>query len=134
MAELLRVALSLAVVLGLFWGFARVSSRRLGGGSRAVVRVVGRRALGRSASVAVVEVGERVLVVGVSDSGVRLLTELDPEEIAQPVAPVDGTDEEAAAAPTGLAGLGGSVLSGQTWRQAWLAVTSRGDAGGPSHG
>ncbi len=78
----LRVVVSLGVVLLLFWAVARVSQRRLGlGGARSPLRVLGRQALGRNASVAVVEVGERVLVVGVADSGVRLLTELDPDEL-----------------------------------------------------
>ena len=52
-------------------------------GSRALLKVRGRQSLSRTASVAVVEVGNRVLVVGVSEGGVRLLTELDPEEIAE---------------------------------------------------
>ncbi len=83
MVELvLRVVVSLGVVLGAFWLLARVGSRRLGGRDRALVRVCSRQSLSRGSSLAVVEVGSRVLVVGVSDSGVRLLTELDPAELA----------------------------------------------------
>ena len=112
-SSLLRVVSSLAVVLGLFW-FDRPDrpARQVGGRDRALVRVRSRQALSRGSSLAVVEVGSRVLVLGVSDAGVRLLTELDPGQIAEP---------ELAASPapalTGLPGsaLAGSVLSPVTW-------------------
>lgn len=126
-----RVVVSLGIVLGLLWLVARVSSRRLAGGPRALVRVLGRSALGRNASVAVVEVGERVLVLGVSDGGVRLLTELDPEEVPGTSAPAPAlagssvTDPPLAAAARSGAPLAGSVLAPATWRQAWAAATSR---------
>lgn len=77
----IRVVVSLGVVLGLFWAVTRLGSRKLGGRDRALVRVRSRQALSRGSSLAVVEVGSRVLVVGVSDAGVRLLTELDPFEL-----------------------------------------------------
>jgi flagellar protein FliO/FliZ len=123
----LRLAVSLGVVLGLFWLIARTSAKKLGG-SRALLRVHGRQSLSRTASVAVVEVGSRVLVVGVSEGGVRLLTELDPEEIADPglavaddvLAPRAPGARRAARTP-----LAGSMLSGQTWKQAWAAATSK---------
>jgi flagellar protein FliO/FliZ len=77
-----RVVLSLGVVLGLFWVVARTGSKKLGGGrDRTLVRVRSRQSLSRGSSLAVVEVGSRVLVVGVSDNGVRLLTEMDPAEL-----------------------------------------------------
>ena len=76
-----RVVISLGVVLGLFWTIARIGSRKVGGRDRSLVRVRSRQALSRGSSLAVVEVGSRVLVVGVSDAGVRLLTELDPFEL-----------------------------------------------------
>ncbi len=77
----IRVVVSLGVVLGLFWAVTRLGARKLGGRDRALVRVRSRQALSRGSSLAVVEVGSRVLVVGVSDAGVRLLTELDPFEL-----------------------------------------------------
>ncbi len=117
----LRLGVSLGVVLGLFWLVARVSARRLGGG-QAVLRVRGRQSLSRTASVAVVEVGGRVLVVGVSDGGVQLLTELDPAEVEEtspePAAPAHRAQPAAGA-------LAGSVVSAQTWKQAWAAATRR---------
>lgn len=130
MVELvLRVTFSLAVVLGLFWLAARFASRRFSGGTRSLVRVVGRQALGRSASLAVVEIGGRVLVVGVSESGVRLLTELDPEEIELPETDpaVVGTTvvNKAGLSKAKESVVAGSLLSTQTWRQAWAAATSK---------
>ena len=68
----LRLGLSLGIVLGLFWAIARTGSKRMGG-SRSLMKVRSRQSLSRSSSVAVVEVGSRVLVVGVSDGGVALL-------------------------------------------------------------
>ena len=125
----MRVTLSLAAVLGLFWLVARGASRRMAGASRGLVRVRGRQALSRTSSVAVVEVGDRVLVLGVSDGGVRLLTELDPEELAVEVATTQPAGEPT---PTrrvlpALPGsaVAGSVLSPATWRQAWAAATRR---------
>jgi len=80
-----RVVISLAVVLGLFWLVARTGARKVGVRDRGLVRVRSRQALSRGSSLAVVEVGARVLVVGVSDSGVRLLTEIDPLELESAV-------------------------------------------------
>ena len=119
----LRLVLSLAVVLGLFWAFARTGSRRMGA-SRSALKVRGRQALGRSASVAVVEVGSRVLVIGVGEGGVRLLTELDPEELEEPAVDPDGGNSIAGASVPATS-LGGSLLAPQTWKQAWAAATTK---------
>ncbi len=71
----LRVVLSLAVVLGLLWIIARRGGR--GRVKATTVQVVGRQSLGRRAGVAVVEVEGRRLLLGVTDQGVSMLTELD---------------------------------------------------------
>ncbi len=136
MVELvLRLGLSLGIVLGLFWAIARTSSRRMAG-SRSLLKVRGRQSLSRTASVAVVEVGNRVLVVGVSEGGVKLLTELDPEEIAElaetPQAgtgPTGGSTAGKRRATTPAPALGGSILAPDTWKSAWAAATSRPAAG-----
>jgi flagellar protein FliO/FliZ len=130
-----RVVFSLAVVLGLLWFIARTSSRRFGGSARSMVRVVARQSLARSASLAVVEVGDRVLVVGVSENGVSLLTEMDPSELPETTAlgsaardttsTLDSSSQAqvfaAHRAQTNRLG----VLSPQTWRQAWGAAAQR---------
>jgi flagellar protein FliO/FliZ len=80
---LLRVALTLACVLGLLWFVAR---RAQGGRSGAALRrrapaltVLGRQSLGGRTAVALVEVAGRRLVLGVCEHGVALLAEVDPE-------------------------------------------------------
>jgi flagellar protein FliO/FliZ len=145
MVELVvRLVFSLAVVLGMVILLARFGGRRFRGSADALVRVVHRQALSRSASVAVVSVGSRVLVLGTTEHQVQLLTELEPEELEHldPVAQVEqveqvgqpeqvGQVEQLAAAPAVRAArssdgaLAGSVLSAQTWRQALAAATGR---------
>ena len=78
----LRVLLSLAAVFGLLW----YAGRRLSGtgtvrrSRAAAVSVVGRQSLGGKTGVALVEVGGRRLLLGVSEHGVNLLTEVDMPE------------------------------------------------------
>jgi flagellar protein FliO/FliZ len=79
----IRLAFSLAVVLGLLILLARVSAKRFRGSTDAPIRVVHRQALSRGSAVAVVSVGSRVLVVGTTDQQVSLLTELDPTEVPE---------------------------------------------------
>ena len=124
-----RLLLSLGVVLGLFWAVARMGARRVGGRDRTLLRVRSRQALSRGSSIAVVEVGSsRVLVVGVSDAGVRLLTELDPFELdSVPTVLTEPTSEPTPAARVsqGVSPLGGSLFAPATWKQAWSAATGR---------
>jgi flagellar protein FliO/FliZ len=90
-AELtVRLVFSLAVVLGLLMLCARLAGRRFQGRQDTMVQVVHRQHISRNASVSVVNVAGRVLVLGSTDSEVRLLTELDPNE-------VDGSTETAVA-------------------------------------
>ncbi len=79
----IRLAFSLAVVLGLLTLLARVSAKRFRGATDAPIRVVHRQALSRGSAVAVVSVGSRVLVVGTTEQQVSLLTELDPRELPE---------------------------------------------------
>ncbi|MDO9379144.1 MAG: flagellar biosynthetic protein FliO [Nocardioidaceae bacterium] len=134
-----RLVVSLAVVLGLLLVLYRVSQRRLGGGTT-LLSVVGRQAVGRNSSVTVVTVGGRVLVLGVSEQQVSLLTELDPEtldttagDLVVDVDPVVVPTSRAAASTRGahaapaqrgqqLGAMGGSILSARTWRDAWTAT------------
>lgn len=77
----MRLIASLAVVVGLMLLLARLVGKRYGARAGAPVQVLHRQQLSRSASVAVITVGSRVLVVGSTDHQVSLLTELDPEEL-----------------------------------------------------
>ena len=86
----LRVALSLACVLGVLWFLAR---RLQGTGAvkrqrTAALSVVARQSLGGRTGVALVEIGDRRLLLGVSEHGVNLLTEVAVEPVTEPVAPV----------------------------------------------
>lgn len=72
-----RLAFSLAVVIGLIIVLARVSGRlRVGGGRTQDIKVVSRQALGRTASLTVAEVHGRTLLLGVTDQQISLITDL----------------------------------------------------------
>jgi flagellar protein FliO/FliZ len=97
-----RLALSLAVVLGLMWGISQVMRRRgLGPGPRRTARsvqieVLARRPLGRNTSITVVRAGDRAFVLGVTEHGITKLADAAFEEIdledeqAQWTAPAHG--------------------------------------------
>ncbi len=98
-----RLIFSLAVVMGLMWAAATVlrkrgmvtgSARR---GSGAEIELVARRSMGRNASIAVIKVGDRTMVVGVTD---HQITKLDDAELAV----IDLREEEAGATWTAPAG------------------------------
>ena len=122
----LRLVFSLAVVIGLLLLLARLGAKRFGGAGHGLVRVVHRQPLSRTAAVAVVTVGSRVLVLGTTDQQVSLLTELDADELVTedelsealgtaPGRPVDPSAD-------GPGAMSGSVLSGDTWKQALSAL------------
>ncbi|HEX7106892.1 MAG TPA: flagellar biosynthetic protein FliO [Acidothermaceae bacterium] len=104
LGPVLRMLVSLAIVLALMYIAARLLQRSRGGGSarpaagrlgafassmkkakvgrRAARRrprldVVARQPLGKSASVAVVRVGDRTMLIGITDASVQLLSEVD---------------------------------------------------------
>ncbi len=74
----LRIGFSLLIVFGLMWALARVARRPLSGrrgpGSLAVLH---RQQLSRGSALAVVQVGDRAMVLGVTDQHVSLLGETD---------------------------------------------------------
>jgi flagellar protein FliO/FliZ len=108
----LRVALSLACVLGLLWLSARGLRRTaVGRAGAAGVRVVGRQSLGQRSSVAVLQVGDRALLLGVTERSVSVLGEASLEDVGLlPSAPAErrepvtlvGASVPAAAAPVSL--------------------------------
>lgn len=82
----LRVALALACVLGVLWFLTR---RAAGTGAvkrsrQAAMSVVSKQSLGGRAGIALVEVQGRRLLLGVSEHGVNLLTEVDVPEPEDP--------------------------------------------------
>ena len=89
MTELvIRLVFSLAVVVGLLLLLGRFAGKRFQAKTGAVIQVVHRQPLSRSSGVAVVTVGDRVLVLGTTEQQVTLLTELDElpttEQVAEP--------------------------------------------------
>lgn len=139
----IRLIVSLAIVVGLLLLLARVGARRFRGQAGALVRVVHRQPLSRTSAVAVVAVGSRVLVLGTTEQQVSILTELEPDEIEghldlAPVETEEVDDDDLVTLDTLAArsarplladpleprgALAGSVLSPQTWRQAFAVAT-----------
>ena len=94
-ALLVRVVVSLAVVLAVMAGTGAVlrrsgvvgtapSGRRGTRRRAAAVEVIARHGLSRSASLTVVRLGDRALVLGVTEHQVSLLAEVDPAELDAP--------------------------------------------------
>ena len=92
---LVRVVVSLGVVLAVMAASAAVLRRsgvvgagpagRRGMRRRAMpIEVIARHGLSRTSSLAVIQLGERALVLGVTEHQVTLLTEIDPAELAAP--------------------------------------------------
>ncbi|MFG1925781.1 flagellar biosynthetic protein FliO [Cryptosporangium sp. NPDC048952] len=114
----LRAIFSLTVVLFLMWGLARLVRRPSGGRGLASLSVLSRQPLSRGASVAVVKVDDRALVLGVTDAQVTYLTETPLSAFERPAFAdvlADHTDDVLEAKPNGP--LAGSVLSPATWTQ-----------------
>ncbi len=131
----LRMVISLAIVLALMYIAARLLQRTRGGaparpsrrrltalassmkktkvGRRAARRraqldVIARQPLGKSASVAVVRVGDRTMLIGVTDASVQLLSEVDAALFDEEEATTE-LAEIAAAAPVSASSAGANA-------------------------
>lgn len=93
LATWLRLGLALALVLGMILAL-QWAARRFGQGARGSdgIRVVSQRSLGPKLSLAVIEVGGRTLLVGLSPNGVAPVADLTSS-------PVGGAAPGAALAP-----------------------------------
>jgi flagellar protein FliO/FliZ len=83
-----RLLFSLAIVIGLMWvaaqqlrkrGYGGIGAKRPGAGVQ--VELLARRSMGRNSSIAVVRVGDRSMVVGVTDHQINKLDDVEIEEI-----------------------------------------------------
>lgn len=121
----LRIGFSLLVVFGLMWGLAKVARRPLSGhrGS-GTLTVLNRQQLARGAAVAVVQVADKALILGVTDQQVSLLGETDPDRFGKQAHLVERRDTvplvpddvlPPAAHPATEGRLDGSILSPRTW-------------------
>ncbi|MCW2638869.1 MAG: fliO [Dactylosporangium sp.] len=133
----IRIVFSLLVVVSLMWGMAKLARKPLGirrGGG--LIEVLGRQQLSRGASVAVVRVADKAMVLGVTDGQVSLIAETDLAAIEeyQPEAPVrrealslESLDSQPAVLaelrPNGP--LSGSLLARSTWTQTMQFLRER---------
>ena len=115
-AAIARTSFSLVAVLGLLYLISRWLRRRggVGAAGAAEFAVLARQSLGAKASVALVKVGEKALVVGVTEQGVSLLGETDVATVL-PQAEATGTEEAPEAA--GTAAVDGVDVRDQTTGQ-----------------
>jgi flagellar biogenesis protein FliO len=113
LAEILRVLAALALVSGLTVGLgwlARARHRRAGGAN---LRVEERLTISRNAQLLVVRAGERKLLVGASEKGVQLVTELEPGEAPEPVAEEAGANRVESHAAGALPSAFARLLAGK---------------------
>jgi flagellar biosynthetic protein FliO len=83
-----RLLFSLAIVIGLMWVAATQLKKRGYGGFGGVrrgpgvqVELLARRSMGRNSSIVVVRVGDRSMLVGVTDHQINKLDDVDISEI-----------------------------------------------------
>lgn len=82
-----RMLLALVLVLGVMWALARWARKPLGGGKTdRVMTVLARQQISRSSSVTVLRLMDRALVLGVTEQGVRLITETELGPIEEALA------------------------------------------------
>ena len=138
LGPVLRMLVSLAIVLALMYIAARLLQRTHGGGSarpaprrfaaftssmkktkigrraarrRAQLDVVARQPLGKSASVAVVRVGDRTMLIGITEASVQLLSEVDSALFDETETTGELAELAAAATPPARAGAARSTVS-----------------------
>jgi flagellar biogenesis protein FliO len=91
-----RTLLALAVVLFLVWGLSRLARhgqtnnvrRRLGRAGGAEIEVLSKRSLSRTSAVALITVGGRALVVGVTPQSIALISEIQIADLDLDATPV----------------------------------------------
>ncbi len=107
-----RTLLALATVLFLVWALSRLAGRnrgvagakRSGAPGEARLELLSRKSLSRTASVVVVRVGDRNLVVGVTPQSVTLITEVAASELEPGAAQLQAdTPWRAESGPTPMA-------------------------------
>lgn len=119
----LRVAVSLAVVLGLLALAAKAASKRglagsAGWSSKASVEIVARQGIGRNTSVIVVRAAERALVLGVTDTTISLLVDADVDVL-------DIRPEEHDASTPGMARPAGPLARPSAWKDTLETLRER---------
>jgi len=138
LALALRVILSLGIVLALMWLMARALRGKAVARGAGVLEILARLPMTRGSSVAVVRVADQVLVLGVTETQVTVLTVADPEHVQFANTNSDNeTDNKTMSivksAASRLRGsrqegsglLTGSILSPNTWRRLFELLRER---------
>lgn len=129
-----QVVLSLGIVLGLMWLLARALRSRAMSSGAGMLEVLGRLPLTRGSSVAVVRVADQVLVLGVTETQVTVLTVADPELSSAATGREEGGKVQGRRSPrlpslkirnAGGGPLQGSILSPDSWQRAIALVRER---------
>ena len=129
----LRVAVSLALIIGLIWFVQRRSAKWSRTRSRRPITVVGKQSLGGKSRVVIVEADGTHFVLGVTDSSVVVLKsrELDPfaealaaEEAIEPVGGQGEADSALAPVPAPMPSFAQAITSPDTWRRAAHSLRS----------
>jgi flagellar protein FliO/FliZ len=105
-----NVTLALGAVLGLMWLLARMSRKPLKARAAGPLAVLARQQLSRSSSVAVVRVGDKALVIGVTDTQVSLLGEADLTAMTDALAPVESVSRTPVDLTAGAGVVGAGVV------------------------
>ncbi len=95
---IIRLVLTLAFVAGVLWFAARVAKKRGLGAGGGLIEVVARQRMGRTSTVSVLRVADRVLVIGTTEEQVTLLAEMDSEIVEEVLAEAEAEREEQQAA------------------------------------
>jgi flagellar protein FliO/FliZ len=135
---LLQMVVALLIVVGGIWGFSKIMRRggRFGGPAGRSrhktpvpgLTVLSRQTVGKGKSIAVVQAGSRRFLVGISESGLNPLGELEPGDDGPVPAGGDLRPTTAAAGTAGAFGAGGAVgIAGAaaTWLDSLREATVR---------
>lgn len=76
-----RMLLALVVVLGVMWALAKWAHRSGGPNTDRVLNVLARQQVSKTSSITVLQVLDQALVLGVTEHGIRLLTEVDLAQV-----------------------------------------------------
>jgi flagellar protein FliO/FliZ len=120
----LRVAVSLAVVVGLLWFVQRKSVRWARKKTPEKIFVIGKQSLGSKAHVVIVEADGTRFTLGVTERGVSVLKSRDAVTFADELAAADDEGSEKvvpfrlALGPVNAGGFMESITSPETWKKA----------------
>ena len=133
--------IKVAFVFGLLFVTLRVVGKLYNGGGAkimggrhdgAVIQVIGRQSIGRNADVTVVTLGDRTLVLGVTEHNVSMVAELDPEEMLTrevieiaPAALASAASAPLATAPLALPARTQAPASVPSWRDLLESMRER---------